>query len=239
MLSPMRSNEIFAAMTGKEVEAFLAELKQDAPDVARLAIGVTAQAFRLRPEFLKKLPRAKQAEWMRRALGRTVGAGLAEEVLATYFLDHETDLLKELLDALGVPHEDGRLSRAEPPSPDAKTLESAVAKFRKGDRGDKRELLLRAFAAQSSIDWPGLDELLQAGSISQETAAAIGAAGAPAPAPVAPKPRAEEKPKAAPRAKAAPKTKAKAKAKPKAKARAKPAAKKKAGGKAKKKARKR
>jgi hypothetical protein len=227
----MRSNEIFAAMSAKEAAGFLAELKQDAPDVARLALGVTAEAFRLRPEFLKRQPRDKQAEWMRKALGRTIGAPLAEEILATYFLDHEIELLKELLDGFEVPHEDGRLDQSEPPSPDAKTLQSAVAKFRKGDRPEKRELLLRAFAAQSSVDWPGLEELLTTGQMTAPRAEQPAAKTKPELKPSAapkPKPAARAKSKAKPAAKAKPKAKAKAKAKakPKAKAKAKPKAKK-------------
>lgn len=228
----MRSNEIFAGMSAKEAAGFLAELKQDAPDVARLALGVTAEAFRLRPEFLKRQPRDKQAEWMRRALGRTVGAPLAEEILATYFLEHEIELLKELLDAFEVPHEDGRLEQLEPPSPSAKTLQSAVAKFRKGDRPEKRELLLRAFAAQSSVEWPGLEELLATGRVATRDSAPAARAEKPAPAAktrakpsgaaaAKPKPKVQAKSKAKPSSKAKPK----AKVKPKAKAKAKPKAK--------------
>ncbi len=232
----MRSNEIFAGMSGEEAERFLVELKQDAPDVAKLALGATAEAFRLRPEFLKRQPRARQAEWMRRALGRTIGAPLAEEVLATYFLDHEKDLLIELLDALGVPHKDGRLSQTEPECPDAKRLESEIKKFRKGAKPEKRELLLRAFAAQSSIEWPALDELLATGKVS--ASAALRPAPAP-PAAAAPSKAGRKtaaKPKTKPKTKARPEAKARARAKPKAKTKPQTKPKAKPKGRAKKKA---
>jgi hypothetical protein len=141
---------------------------------------------------------------MRRALGRTVGAPLAEEVLATYFLEYELEMLVELLDGLGVDHDEGRLAHASPTSPEPKALEKAVAGFRKGADGQKRELLLRAFAAQASVEWPGLEALLGEKS--------------PAPAAKAAAPKAESK-KAPrkPRAKAKTKTKAKKKAKARAK----------------------
>ena len=194
----MRSNEIFAAMSSEEALGFLDQMRAEAPEVARIALAAAAEAFRLRPEFLKRQPRPRQAEWMRRALGRTIGAPLAEEVLATYFLENERDLLVELLDALGVPHDEGRLSHGEPTCPEPKALDKAVQKFLGGDRRDKRRLLLHAFAAQSTIEWPDLEALVQ---------------GAPRPA--APKPA-----KAAP-ARAKPARK-KAKARPKqAKAKAK------------------
>ena len=66
----MRSHEIFARMTPLQAEAFLTELSQDAPDVSQMALAAAAGAFKLRPAFLKRQPKAKQAEWMRKALAR-------------------------------------------------------------------------------------------------------------------------------------------------------------------------
>jgi len=211
----MRSNEIFAGMSGEEALSFLEEMRESAPDVAKLALAAAAEAFRLRPEFLKRQPRPRQAEWMRRALGRTVGARLAEEVLATYFLEHQKDLLIELLDTLGVPHEEGRLEQENPPAPEGAALAKAVEKFRSGSDPADRLFLLRSFAAQSAIEWPPLDAILEGGALPAATPAAPAAVAKPASKPAAKK------------AKAKPKAKAKAKAKPKAKSKAKAKAKKK------------
>jgi hypothetical protein len=160
MLCAMRSNEIFSAMTTEQTATFLDELKQEARPVAALALSAAAQAFKLRPEFLKRQPTARQAEWVRKALGRVSGAPIAEEVLASYFLDHHKPLLVELLDALGVEHEDGTLKESQPPCPPEAKLREALETFRKGDQGPRRELLLRAFVAQQGIDWPELERLL-------------------------------------------------------------------------------
>jgi hypothetical protein len=160
----MRSNEIFARMSKEQAAAFLDEVKREAQPVAQLALGATAQAFRLRPEFLRRQPKLRQAEWMRRALGRTVGAPVAEEVLATYFLEHHLELLKEWLDLIGIEHEDGQIKVEELPNPGPKAIESAVAKFRKGDQPERRELLLKAFAAQSAVEWPELEALVSRAS---------------------------------------------------------------------------
>ena len=156
----MRSNEIFARMSTERAVAFLEEVKREARPVAQIALGAAAQAFRLRPEFLRRQPKQRQAEWMRKALGRTVGAPLAEELLATYFLEHHLDLLKEWLDLIGIEHEEGQIQSEslEAPAPDV--LRGAVEQFRKGDQPERRELLLLAFAAQSAVDWPELESLL-------------------------------------------------------------------------------
>ena len=160
MLCAMRSNQIFSSMTTEQTTVFLDELKQGARPVAALALSAAAQAFKLRPEFLKRQPTARQAEWVRKALGRTAGAPIAEEVLASYFLDHHKPLLIELLDTFGVEHDEGQLKESLPACPPEPRLREAVETFRKGEQSERRELLLRAFAAQSGIDWPDLERLL-------------------------------------------------------------------------------
>jgi hypothetical protein len=156
----MRSNEVFARMSPAQAEAFLANLRQEAPSVQQMALGVAANAFRLRMEFLRRQPRARQAEWMRKALARTSMAAAAEEILAAYFLGHHKALLVEWLDALGVKHEDGVLAGAAPPCPEPEVLRKAVEAFRSGSDPERRSLLMAAFAAQSAIDWPALEALL-------------------------------------------------------------------------------
>ncbi len=157
--APMRSNEIFSQMTPDAALAFLDEIHREAPRVEEIALSAAASAFRLRPVFLRRQPRKRQSEWMRQALSRNAFAAVAEEVLAEYFLEYHTDLLAELLDAFGLEHEKGVLKGDMTQCPDKTKLEAAVAGFRKGENGPRRELLLRAFAAQSAIDWPELEAL--------------------------------------------------------------------------------
>ncbi|MEX2208735.1 MAG: hypothetical protein WEF50_21170 [Myxococcota bacterium] len=156
----MRSNEIFSRMTPEAALAFLNEVHETAPAVEEIALSAAAGAFRLRPVFLRRQPRKRQAEWMRQALARTAMAAVAEEVLAEYFLEYHPDLLAELLDALGLEHEKGVLKSNAPECPKPAELAKLVAAFRTGKDPERRELLMRAFAAQSSIDWPDLEALL-------------------------------------------------------------------------------
>jgi hypothetical protein len=156
----MRSNEIFSRMSPDEALAFLDEIHREAPRVEEIALSAAAGAFRLRPVFLRKQPRKRQSEWMRQALARNAFAGVAEEVLAEYFLEYHSELLGELLDAFGLEHEKGVLKTHAPECPDETKLAAAVTKFRAGENAARRELLLRAFAAQSAIEWPALEKLL-------------------------------------------------------------------------------
>ena len=61
---------------------------------------------------------------------------------------------------MGLEHEDGVLQDDAPAAPSASDLKAAIDKFRSVDDDADRLLLLRAFAAQTSIDWPELDALV-------------------------------------------------------------------------------
>ena len=153
-------------MAPEQARGILDELKEKAPVAYAQALGLTAGALKARPVFLQRQPPERRAEMVRKALGRVVSDPIAEEMLAVYFLECRNALLVEWLDAIGLAHEKGTLSGDDPPAePDAKKLAKCVADYREaatdGDRAD-RDLLLKAFAAQSSIDWPKLEEILAA-----------------------------------------------------------------------------
>lgn len=159
----MRPHQLFAAMEPQQARALFDALKEKAPLAWAQAIGLTAGALKARPQFVQKQPPERRAEWVRKALARVKSDPVAEEMLAVYFLECRNGLLVDWLDRIGVEHDKGTL-QGEPAEPPAEKLREAVEAFRKAaaDEADAadRELLLRAFAAQSSIDWPALDALL-------------------------------------------------------------------------------
>ena len=158
----MRPFQIFSAMSPGEAEAFFGKLADRAPAVFAQAIHAASSALKSRPQYLMKQPFDRRAAAARRALSRVSADGVAEEMLAVYFLECRKELLLEWLDLVGVEHEAGTLKQERPAEPAEKTLRHAVKQFRRKDRDSDRELLLRAFAAQSSIEWAGLDALLGA-----------------------------------------------------------------------------
>jgi hypothetical protein len=164
----MRAYQVFGRMSDAEASRFLAVLAEKAPAFHVQALGAAAAAMRARPQYLMRQPHEKRAELVRRALARVAASVVAEELLAVYFLDCRKELLVEWLDAVGLEHSDGTLKADAPPCPAAKPLAAAVERFRgaagpDGEPGDRaeRELLLRAFAGQTAVDWPALEKLLE------------------------------------------------------------------------------
>ena len=156
----MRPHQIFAAMSSERAEAVLAELAEQSPGMFVQAVHAAATAMKSRPQYLMKQPFAKRAAAIRRTLARLAAGPVAEEILAVYFLECRRAVLVEWLDLIGLEHENGALVESGPEEPPEDRLGRHVETFRGVDDDPDRELLLQAFAAQSSIDWPALDRLL-------------------------------------------------------------------------------
>ena len=115
-----------------------------------------------RPQYLFRQPIEKRGAAVRRALARVASGPIAEEILATYFLECRKEVLVAWLDGIGLEHEDGVLKDESPACPEEKKLAKQVKAFLGKDDDPDRALLLAAFAAQSAIDWPTLDALVEA-----------------------------------------------------------------------------
>jgi hypothetical protein len=157
----MKAWQVFASMNPERAVTFFAALAQKLPGFYNSAVGAASGSLRARPVYLMRQPAEKRAEAMRQALSRVRANDLAEEILASYFLDCRKELVVEWLDALGLAHEEGVLQDDEPPCPPADRLREATQKFLTASDDADRALLLRAFAAQRAIDWPELEILLE------------------------------------------------------------------------------
>jgi len=156
----MRSYQVFAAMPPDRAVSVMSGISKDAPQMFKQALLAASASMNARPVYLQRLPFEKQVEAVRRTLSRVAANGVAEEMLAIYFLECRKDLLIEWLDLLGIKHDDGILESDSPTAPKKAALEKARDAFCGVDDDADRSLLLNAFAAQSAIDWPDLESLL-------------------------------------------------------------------------------
>ncbi|MEZ4278793.1 MAG: hypothetical protein R3F21_04135 [Myxococcota bacterium] len=159
----MRPNQIFAAMSPEKCGQIMEKISEQSPEAVKQTVAAAAIALKFRPQFLLKQPLAMRVSSVRRALSRTSSNALAEELLAVYFLKCRLDLLGEWLDLLGLEHEEGILKADVVTSPAEAELKEKVAQFRAASADEDRELLLQAFAAQTAINWPVLDALIEKG----------------------------------------------------------------------------
>jgi len=156
----MRAYQVFATLEPERAEALFRGLQKKSPEMFTNAVAAASGALKSRPGYLLKQPFPKRVQAVRRALSRVASNTIAEEIFAVYFLEVKQELLVEWLDGVGLEHDEGSLEDDHPEEPEKDQLEAAVKAFRAVDDDLDRELLLRAFAAQSAIDWPALEALL-------------------------------------------------------------------------------
>jgi hypothetical protein len=145
----MRPNQIFAAMSQEKCGQIMEKIAEQSPEAVKQTVAAAAIALKFRPQFLLKQPLAMRVSSVRRALSRTGSNALAEELLAVYFLKCRLE------------HEEGILKADVVTSPAEAELREKVTKFRAASADEDRELLLQAFAAQTAIHWPVLDEMIE------------------------------------------------------------------------------
>ena len=157
----MRANQIFAAMPQEQATEFFKKVAEKSPVTFQQAMAAACGALKIRPVYLRKQTFEKRATYVRRALSLVNAIGIAEEILAVYFLECRKELLTEWLDLVKIEHEEGILADEQPAQPDKGELEKAILSFNDKDDDTDRPLLLRAFAAQSAVSWPDLDNALE------------------------------------------------------------------------------
>lgn len=155
-----RSNDVFRHLTEEETQALVGEMRDGLRPLYKELEKVAAATLKLRPVFLGKQPFPKRCEMIRKAMSLKVNAEQAGDILAAFFMEKYQPDVIELLDALGVEHEEGALKDAAPGQPAKKKLTAVAKSFPEGGKAVARGILLRAFAAQSAIDWPDLDAML-------------------------------------------------------------------------------
>jgi hypothetical protein len=152
-----QSTDLFRTLDPEESRALFDEMRKEVRPLYKQLEAVAAGSLKLRPVFLAKQPVEKRYEMMRKAMALRANGEAAAELLATFFLERYEKELVDLLDGFGVEHEEGVLKAEAPPEPTAKKIDAVVKKFQAGENPVMRRVLLKAFAAQSAIDWPKLD----------------------------------------------------------------------------------
>lgn len=155
-----RSNDVFRHLTEEEMQALVGEMRDELRPLYKELERVAATTLKLRPVFLGRQPFPKRCEMIRKAMALKVNAEEAGDMLAAFFMERYQEDVVELLDAFGVEHEDGALKDTAPKQPAKKKLSKVTEDFRQGDKALMRGVLIKAFAAQSAVDWPALDDIV-------------------------------------------------------------------------------
>jgi len=156
----MTATEIFGNLAPAEADEILANLKQDARDVYRAAVGALASRRNLRATFLDKKPLPERHAWMVRELTRPQNADIAVETLQAWLMSSRKDMLRNFLDSLGISHDGEGVVETLPTEPPRDRLEAAVNDLLKERPSWEVRSYLGLFCEMDIADWPVLRELV-------------------------------------------------------------------------------
>jgi hypothetical protein len=129
-------------------------------ELYKATLAAVAQARKVRPLFLERQPRAERHKTMLTNLSRPSMEPAAGGLLRGWLLKKHTGLLKDFLDALGVPHKDGVVDDLPEAMDDAK-LRSAVDTVLDKHPAEVVIVYLHAFYEMNEARWPNLKAMLE------------------------------------------------------------------------------
>jgi hypothetical protein len=141
----------------KAAEAFWAEREGVEQQVEAMALIARQHKFRLK--FVQALPRPKKVRYLL-ALS-PMPESLAARLLVSYHLAHQRELLAAFLDALGIEHDNGLISK-DPEGPlAADRLKAAAASIENRFPADDVALYFATLLTQDPEIWAGLEQINQ------------------------------------------------------------------------------
>lgn len=156
----LTAHELFGFMPAELSGEILESAFADDKALYKATLNAVAQARKLRPVFLERQPRAQRHPGMVAALGKPSLEAPAQALLQGWLMKKQTALLKDFLDALGVPHKDGAVEDLPETMDDAK-VRAAVDAIATKYPQPVVAVYLNAFASMNQTKWPALDDLLK------------------------------------------------------------------------------
>jgi len=159
----MKSHEIFQKMSPALAAEIFTFLQTEQKPVYKAAIQGLANQRNLRGVFIERKPPAERFPWMQAAFARKISDSLASHVLQAWLLGANKQMLCDFLDALEIKHaDDGTVDELPAELPKGK-IAAAVDRLLGKYPAENVAAYLHAFRdMDSTVQWPGLDEILAA-----------------------------------------------------------------------------
>jgi hypothetical protein len=155
----MTSYEMFAMMPPALGNRILEEMAAEDKPFYRGILDSVAQARKVRVVYLERQPRAERHTFVVTTLARPSMEPTAANLLRTWFLKKQNQLLIDFLDALGITHEKGVVEDLPEKVDDAK-VKGAVETLLAKHPAEVVALYLHSFLHLNDVHWHNLEEML-------------------------------------------------------------------------------
>lgn len=126
----------------------------------RAVLAAVAEVHRVRPAFLERKPRKERHQDMLATLARPRLEEATANLLRTWLVKSQTQMLTDFLDSLGVTHDKGVVENFPPSVEDAKlsaAVESLLAKY----PHERVAVYLNTIFSTGVRDWKNLEAMLK------------------------------------------------------------------------------
>lgn len=159
IVADMTSYEMFAMMPQGLATRILEEMAAEDKAFYRGLLDGVAQARKVRLVYMERQPRTDRHQLVAATLARPAMEPAAANLLRTWFLKKQNQLLIDFLDALGVTHEKGVVDDL-PGKVDDEKIKAAVDTLLAKHPPDVVALYLHSFLHLNDVHWHNLEELL-------------------------------------------------------------------------------
>ena len=155
----MTSFEMFAIMPAALGNRILEEMAGEDKAFYRGILDAVAQARKVRTVYLERQPRSDRHAFVVTTLARPSMEPTAANLLRTWFLKKQNQLLVDFLEALGIQHEKGVVEDLPEKVDDAK-VKAAVETLLSKHPPEVVALYLHSFLRLNDVHWHNLEEIL-------------------------------------------------------------------------------
>ena len=155
----MTSYEMFATMPQALGNRILEEMSLEDKPFYRGILDAVAQSRKVRVVYLERQPRTDRHGFVVATLARPSMEPTAANLLRTWFLKKQNQLLIDFLDALGIAHEKGVVEDLPEKVEDEK-VKGAVEALLAKHPAEVVALYLHSFLHLNDVHWHNLEEIL-------------------------------------------------------------------------------
>ena len=156
----LTSHELFGFMSPALAVRIIEFAHEENKELYRTTLVTVAEARKLRPAFFERTPRPARHATMAAMLARPRLELIAANLLRDWLMKHQTPMLADFLDALGVTHKEGAVDEL-PATIDEPKLQAAIEKLLTKYPAEEVAVYLNAFYTMNDVRWPNLESVLK------------------------------------------------------------------------------
>jgi hypothetical protein len=156
----MATHLLWKKMDPQRVHEILLSVQEGNKKLYRTTVEIMAPHIGMRPVKVLEMPKTERHAAFAQLLAKPALEELSFNLISTWLMHTQKELLSAWLDALQIPHDGSGCANTFPPCPDKTKLQQAVEKLLSQFEPRLVALYLRTFNEIDEVRWQPLAEIL-------------------------------------------------------------------------------